>query len=489
MRELNRLGLSRGRIPPGTTLLWRELGTWEEYRGWILAGLSLVLLQSALIAGLLAERRRRLSSQLQLAERLRIQALLAEISTGFANLSGHRLQAQIISSLELLGGALGAEDCAIWALRGQDGHPHRMFGWPEKSGGNAGSLLEDCLLTWARPRLEQGEEVQIADITDRPIRNHAVPARDSASLLLLPLRVDNEVIGALALSHAFSPDWSAHVVGDLRTAGEIIATAWVRMRTDVSMRRQLETLAHVNRVASLGELAASLAHELNQPLAAILSNAEAAQQLLASPSPPLAELREIVDDVIADDERAGGIIRNMRSMLRKVETNATPVDVNAVAIAITRLLAHDAQLRGGSLEVELGADLPTVTIDATQLTQVLLNLIVNGVDAMAAERVRRPVSLRTAATQGAVTIEVRDYGPGIPSDTLPRLFEPFFTTKPHGLGVGLAISRSILEAAGGRIRAENDPGGGARFTVWLPTSHAAAGAQSDEDALPLRARA
>jgi C4-dicarboxylate-specific signal transduction histidine kinase len=163
--------------------------------------------------------------------------------------------------------------------------------------------------------------------------------------------------------------------------------------------------------------------------------------------------------------------------------------VNAVAIAITRLLAHDAQLRGGSLEVELGADLPTVTIDATQLTQVLLNLIVNGVDAMAAERVRRPVCLRTMAIEGAVTIEVRDYGPGIPPDTLPRLFEPFFTTKPHGLGVGLAISRSILEAAGGRIRAENDPAGGARFVVWLPTSHAAAGAQTDEDALPLRARA
>ncbi len=187
--------------------------------------------------------------------------------------------------------------------------------------------------------------------------------------------------------------------------------------------------------------------------------------------------------MIADDERAGDIIRNMRSMLRKVETDAVPVDVNAVATAITRLLTHDAQLRGGSLEVELGKDLPTVTIDATQLTQVMLNLVVNAVDAMAAMRVRRAVSLRTMATDGGVTIEVRDHGPGIAPDVLPRLFEPFFTTKPEGLGVGLAISRSILEAAGGRIRAENAAEGGARFLVWLPASRIAAAESEDDMAL------
>ncbi len=160
------------RVPPGTTLLWRDPGIWEEYRGWILAALTLVLLQTALIAGLLAERRRRLASQRQLAERLGVQALVADISTGFANLSGDRLDAQIVSSLERLGRALDTEDCAIWALRGPDGRPRRMFGWPEKiDGASEGSLLEESLLTWARPRLDQGEEVQIGDITDRPIRS------------------------------------------------------------------------------------------------------------------------------------------------------------------------------------------------------------------------------------------------------------------------------------------------------------------------------
>ena len=143
-RELGRLGLPVSRVPPGTTLLWRDLGIWEEYRGWILAALTLVLLQTALIAGLLAERRRRLASQRQLAERLGVQALVADISTGFANLSGDRLDAQIVSSLERLGRALDTEDCAIWALRGPDGRPRRMFGWPEKiDGASEGSLLEE----------------------------------------------------------------------------------------------------------------------------------------------------------------------------------------------------------------------------------------------------------------------------------------------------------------------------------------------------------
>ena len=128
-------------------------------------------------------------------------------------------------------------------------------------------------------------------------------------------------------------------------------------------------------------------------------------------------------------------------------------------------------------------DLPTVTIDATQLTQVVLNLVVNAVDAMAALRVRRAVSLRTRAADGGVTIEVRDHGPGIAPDVLPRLFEPFFTTKPEGLGVGLPISRSILEAAGGRIRAENAADGGARFVVWLPASRSTVAESEDDVAL------
>jgi C4-dicarboxylate-specific signal transduction histidine kinase len=278
-----------------------------------------------------------------------------------------------------------------------------------------------------------------------------------------------------SLRHAHMQPWSPQMLGDLRTIGEIIATAVVRKRTDSSIRAQLETLAHVNRVAGLGELATSLAHELNQPLAAMLSNTEVAHHLLGRVAPPFVEVREILTDIIADDERAGGIIRNMRTMLRQHRVEATAVDVNAVALEVRRLVAHDPRLRGCALELVLGEDAPPVTIDATQLKQVVLNLVTNAVDAMAGSTVRHPIQLRTAAVGGGTSIEVTDHGPGIPDDALGRLFDPFFTTKADGLGVGLAISRSILETVGGRITAANSETAGATFRVWLPASALAHG--------------
>jgi len=278
------------------------------------------------------------------------------------------------------------------------------------------------------------------------------------------------VMGSLSVLHTHPRDWPLQVADGLRTVGEIIATAVARKRTDASMRHQLATLAHVNRVAGLGELAASLAHQLNQPLAAMMSNAEAALHLLQRPDPPVTEIREILTDVIADNERAGSIIRHMRTMLKTQHVEAALVDVNAIVTRVTDLVAHDARLRGSSLDVALGDDLPAVRMDATQLKQVLLNLVVNATDAMASVTSRQPVELRTVARDDGVLIEVRDHGQGISAEALERLFDPFFTTKPDGLGVGLSITRSIVEAAGGRISAQNVPAGGAVFRVWLPAA-------------------
>ena len=473
-RQLRRLGLLESAVPPGTTMLWREPSIWEAYRGWFLVGVSVVVVQAALIAGLLAERRRRRESQRQLAERLRLQALVAQISTEFANLRGDRLDNQIIRSLARVGEGLGTEECAIFLLSGVNRAPRLVSRWPEGAHSPlAATVMEEALLTAAHPRLAQGLDVRVHDVGQMPGASEAArPPGYADALLFVPLRVDERVIGVLSLRHPELSEWPEDVRGDLRTIGEIIATAVVRKRTDASMRQQLEALAHVNRVASLGELAASLAHELNQPLAAILSNAEVAQHLLSMPTPPIDELRDVLADVIEDDERAGGIIRNMRSMLRRHQVEAVAIDVNGVVTQITRLVSHDAQLRAGALEVHLGRDIPQVTIDATQLKQVLLNLLVNATDAMASLQLRQPVALSTSAADGGVLIEVRDHGPGLSPEALPRLFDPFFTTKDDGLGVGLAISRSIIEAAGGRIAAANAPGGGARFTVWLPASRA-----------------
>jgi C4-dicarboxylate-specific signal transduction histidine kinase len=470
-RQLQRFGIPMSRVPAGTILRHREPSLWDEYHVWALVGGTVLILQAALIAGLLAARRHRRASQHALAERLRRQALVADISSAFAHVAAGKVEDQMVTSLERVGRALVAVDCAIWTWRSPDDPPRLVCRWNADTGAApVTSVIDDALLAWARTNLEHGQEVQVDDVTDAAETTAAPVGGSQTSVLLLPLRVDGRVVGVLLWRHAHSRAWTQQMLGDLRTIGEMIASAVVRKRAAESIRAQLETLAHVNRLAGLGELAASIAHELNQPLAAILANTEVAIHLLGLPDPPLAEVRAIIADVIADDERAGGIIRNMRSMLRKHRIEATPVDVNAVAAEVTRLMLHDPRLRGSKVDLALDPAVPTVTIDATQLKQVLLNLVVNAVDAMAGSAARTPVRVRTTASRQGAVIEVCDRGPGIRADALGRLFEPFFTTKPDGLGVGLSISRSILEAAGGRITADNDPAGGAVFRVWLPAS-------------------
>jgi signal transduction histidine kinase len=220
----------------------------------------------------------------------------------------------------------------------------------------------------------------------------------------------------------------------------------------------------------MGELATSLAHELNQPLAAILANAQAARRLMTGPYPDLAEVRATLDDIVDDDKRAGEVIRRMRALLKKEEFRPEPVDLNDVVRTVLRLLAHEAVRRGVTLETDLAANLPRVRGDVVQLQQVVLNLVVNACDAVArCPPERRRVLARTRERlPGHLEILVEDAGDGVPDTHVAQLFEPFFTTKAEGLGMGLSITRSILELHGGRIEVQNLEGGGACFRCVLP---------------------
>jgi C4-dicarboxylate-specific signal transduction histidine kinase len=244
-----------------------------------------------------------------------------------------------------------------------------------------------------------------------------------------------------------------------------------RKRAELEAGRLRDDLAHLTRVSTLGELAASLAHELNQPLTAILSNVQAAQILLDRDSPDLAEVREILSEVVTDDERAGEIIRHLRSLFKKGQRERAPLDVNELIREVLRLLQNDVALRGASFRVDLGAGLPLVEGDRVQLQQVVLNLVVNGLDAM---RDRPPgerhLTIRSSLDKTKMQIEVADLGQGIPEADRERLFEPFYTTKPAGMGMGLAIARSIVEAHGGSLSVVNRPGVGATFRVLIPTT-------------------
>jgi C4-dicarboxylate-specific signal transduction histidine kinase len=235
-------------------------------------------------------------------------------------------------------------------------------------------------------------------------------------------------------------------------------------------QRLRQDLAHVGRVSTVGELTASLAHELNQPLTAILANAQAARRILESDKADLTELRAIVGDIVDDDKRASEVIRRLRGFLKKGTLERSSVDMGELVGQVARLVAGDAILRNVVIQLELARDLPSVYGDRVQLQQVVLNLILNGLDAMRDSKAgNRTLVLRTAR-DGPATVEVtvQDSGAGIEKTDLEHIFAPFYTTKADGLGMGLAIVRSIVEAHAGRVGARNNPEGGATFSFALP---------------------
>jgi len=246
-----------------------------------------------------------------------------------------------------------------------------------------------------------------------------------------------------------------------------------RQLAEAQVGRRTAQLIHSNRFAVAGELTATMAHELNQPLGAILANADTAEILLKSSAPDLQELREIVTDIRRDDQRASEVLRRLRSMLARSPFENRNFDLNEIARESIQLLSILSMDRKVDLSA-FTAPMPLlVKGDSVQLQQVISNLVVNAMDAMSkTPRGERRVIVRTVRADNFAEVSVSDTGPGIPSDKFNEVFEPFFTTKPHGMGIGLSIARTIAEAHDGRIWAENQAEGGAVFHVRLPLSRA-----------------
>jgi PAS domain S-box-containing protein len=242
-----------------------------------------------------------------------------------------------------------------------------------------------------------------------------------------------------------------------------------RKRAEEELRQKRRELAHIARVVTMGELAASLAHELNQPLAAIVSNAQASQRLIAGQTPDWGEVREALTDIAEDAKRAGDVIRRLRDLMKKNEVERVPLDMNQVIQEVIVLL-RGSVLRDISVAFDLAEGLPPVVGDRIQLQQVVLNLLLNASEAMGhLPPESRELVVRTAQENaGAVTVSVRDSGAGLDQATKDRIFDAFFTTKAGGMGMGLSISRSIIEAHGGRLWAMPPPDGGAAFHFTVP---------------------
>jgi C4-dicarboxylate-specific signal transduction histidine kinase len=246
-----------------------------------------------------------------------------------------------------------------------------------------------------------------------------------------------------------------------------------RQRAEAALRSSEEALAHVTRVTTLGEVSASFAHELNQPLAAIVNNANACLALLPDGRADLDEVRAALGDIVGDAERASAIIVRVRGLAERSLPEQVSLRLADVIADVVALAASTATARGVALRTEVPADLPLVRGDRVQLQQVLLNLVVNGMDAMHDTPVgSRGLEIRAAADSHngapAVAVSVRDRGVGLRAEQMDRLFEAFYTTKVHGMGMGLAISRSIIEVHAGKLCATPNPDGGATFTFRLP---------------------
>lgn len=278
---------------------------------------------------------------------------------------------------------------------------------------------------------------------------------------LIALRKDGSEFPAEAARSSMTTDRGQFVLASVVDISH-------RLLLEQASVRQRDEIAHLARVAMLGELSGSLAHELNQPLAAILSNAQAGQRFLAQSPPQVERIPAILSDIVRSDHRARAVIERLRSMLKKEPAHHQRLDINELIEESLRLMRSDLRNRDVDVELDLAQGLPTVNGDVNQLQQVLLNLIINGCDAMDAQPDRQLRLCTRGSPQGGVEFAVVDRGTSIPPADLERIFEPFVTTKTQGLGLGLSICRSIVEAHGGRLWATRNAERGATLHCELP---------------------
>jgi two-component system sensor kinase FixL len=244
-----------------------------------------------------------------------------------------------------------------------------------------------------------------------------------------------------------------------------------RKQAELEAARQRNEMAHLSRVTTLGELSGSLAHELNLPLGAILSNAQAAQRMLANGKTDLAELREILNEIVSEDKHAGEVVHRLRLWLQKGEVQQHSLSINKVVRDVLNLIRTDLINQNVIVTIQLARNLPAVIGDSVQLQQVLVNLVVNACDAMAecdARERRLLIRTRVDGSGRAVIVSVIDMGGGVPEEKLEQIFEPFFTTKEKGMGLGLSVCRSIITAHHGKLWATNNADGGATFNFTVP---------------------
>jgi len=420
-RQMERWGIHS--VPTGAEVRYKQPTLWEQHRTGVIVGLCVVTLQALLISGLMVARarERRVAKELRFSE-------------------------------DRFAGIFRGSPAAISIVRQSDGRIVDVNpGWENAAGVSRGDAI-------GRTPLEAG----------------MVIGGDAEERFRQFLASGKPLYGYEQLQRG--SDGRERV---LSLTAELITLhndpCFIIVAKDVTEQHELEharqQLAHTSRLAMLGEMTASIAHEINQPLGAILSNTDAADMLLARPEPPLSEVKLILSDIRNDNRRASAVIKKVRALVGRRDIDRVLVDVNELLGESLRLMTHEIHRRGVTVVPELAGGLQHLHADPVQIEQVVINLMLNAMDAMKdTPLASRKLVLRSSPENGdAVRISVEDSGHGIPSDTLPRIFESFFTTKEGGMGLGLALAQSIAEAHGGYLSAENNASTGATFHLILPT--------------------
>lgn len=434
-RALQRWGLSEKNLPPATEVLFKTPTIWNQYRGTVLAALLVVGLQTILVVALLFQRRRR----------RRVENLLKD-------------------SEERMTFAATAANIGLWQINRNTGelwgteHCRVLFGLAGDT-----ALTREALLSTVHP-----DDLETAKAA---MRNASQAGQSTFSDVRVVLPND-EVRWIRMRARSYQEG-----DGESGQRGGIFVDVTDQKSAEAETALQRVEIEHLMRVSVLGELSGSIAHEINQPLTAILSNAQAALHLLARKSPDLAEVRDALQDIVQEDNRAGEVIHRLRGLLKKGERKMEHVNINDLVRSTISLLNSELIGRDISLRLDLDHAPFPAQGDSVQLQQVLLNLVMNAMDAMASTPIaQRSIQIATRASRaGMVDILVKDNGHGLRAKENGRVFEPFYTTKSHGLGLGLALCSTIIQAHQGTLTLVNDERGGAIAKFSLPVQQSTFG--------------